>query len=446
MSPAADPVARLHHEPAPRDRTEYERDRDRVLYSSAFARLAGITQVATTAPGHGFHNRLTHTLKVGQLSSRLAKVLSAHYEQLDEAAALDPDAAEAAALAHDLGHPPFGHLGEAVLCQLADAHACGGFEANAQSFRVVNRLARRSVQFEGLNLTRFTLDGMLKYPWLRGDDAQAGILTGSKWGAYDSELFSFNHARGLDPNAPATRSEAARSLTAQIIDWADDVTYAIHDLEDFYKAGVIPVHDLVWRPDEMQAFLATFFDGGEVRAKFSPFTGDQLAEAADSLRILFSISLTRPYDASLDLRALVRYVSSHLIGQYFNAVELVNDQQSGRAALRMDPALEAEVTVLKELLWFYVIDRPEFAALQHGQSRVLKDLFGMLFAVAETPAEWRLFPAPVRVAVEHAHAADAVAAAQARVVIDYIAGMTELHVVELYRALSGQSSETVLGR
>ena len=444
---------RLLAEAKPKTRTEAARDRDRVLYSSAFARLSGITQVTTPVPGLPFHNRLTHTLKVGQIASRLANALRDRYPDSEAARGLDPEAAEASAFAHDLGHPPFGHVGEAVLHELAETHECGGFEANAQSFRVVTKVALRSVLHPGLNLTRRTLDGFLKYPWLRGSPPAPGhapSIERRKWGAYDPELRDFNFARGLPLDGPAVRTRSEASLAAQIIDWADDVTYAIHDLEDFYKAGLIPLQDLVTRDAEAQSFFESFFsEGGELSAKFrepqpgirpEELTPEVLEAGLESLRALFRLGLARPYDASVELRALIRKASSYLIGEYFDGTQLT--QGSSDSRLLIDPALRAEVAVLKELLWYYVIGRPSLAAIQHGHRRALRDAFELLSAAAGNRSEWRMFPTPVRDALAGGPG-DGTApedqSGRARIVIDYLAGMAELELWELHRVTSGFS-------
>jgi dGTPase len=181
-------------------RTEAQRDRDRILYSSAFLRLGHVTQVASPEAGYNFHSCLTHSMKVAQVARGLAQRMKALAGQgkLDTGSTrlvecLDEDAAEAAALAHDLGHPPFGHLAEKVL-QAKSSHAT--FEGNPQSFRIVTRLALRSHQAGGLNLTRRTLNGILKYPWLRAEEPPERL---EKWGAYadsDSQVFHWTR-RGL---------------------------------------------------------------------------------------------------------------------------------------------------------------------------------------------------------------------------------------------------------
>ena len=151
-----------------------QRDRDRILYTSAFRRLAGITQVAAPSEPYAVHNRLTHSLEVAQIGRRLAERLLAEAEALRlDVSNLNPDVVEAAALAHDLGHPPFGHIAEDELDHLVRVASSGnddleGFGGNAQSFRIVTYLAVRHERFPGLNLTAATLDAILKYPWLRG--------------------------------------------------------------------------------------------------------------------------------------------------------------------------------------------------------------------------------------------------------------------------------------
>lgn len=198
------------HDKKPRsdgdDRTPAQRDRDRILYSSSFRRLAEVTQVVSANSGYVFHNRLTHSLQVARVGRRLAEKLAKRHPTL-AAGIICPDVVEAACLAHDLGHPPFGHTAESRLNILAAHH--GGFEGNAQSFRIVTQLASRSDTYGGLDLTAATLAAILKYPWLKGDNPAKP----RKWGAYESERDSFEFAIRLLPD------KNERTIEAELMDW-----------------------------------------------------------------------------------------------------------------------------------------------------------------------------------------------------------------------------------
>ena len=222
-------------------RTPAQIDRDRILYSPHFARLAEVTQVRSTTGEFLVHNRLTHSLKVAQVARRIAEVLQKKQPDLAKSLELDPDVAESVGLAHDLGHPPFGHIAEEKLNRLVSAgQGAEGYEGNAQSFRIVTALsisdsAPEDQEFvPGLNLTRATLNALLKYPWRYGDNPQKL----NKWGSYETEQDVFAWTR----TGSQTR---IRCVEAEIMDWADDITYAIHDMVDFYCAGLIPLHLLV---------------------------------------------------------------------------------------------------------------------------------------------------------------------------------------------------------
>jgi dGTPase len=247
-------------------RTDAQRDRDRVLYCSAFRRLAGVTQVVAPIEGHVFHNRLTHTLETAQIARRIAeKFLVLQGELAQEWGGIDPDVVEAAALIHDLGHPPFGHAAETELCRLADEQGDGqGFEGNAQSFRIVTRLAAHRPEYPGLNLTRGTLNASLKYPWLR-DRKHSDPRRRKKYGAYDSDRASFLWVRSTD------RTELP-SVEAQIMTYADDVAYSVHDLDDFVRAGLIPIARLKHDRDAFDQFIRAWKDAPAEERRVHPDT------------------------------------------------------------------------------------------------------------------------------------------------------------------------------
>lgn len=426
--------ARYYNERPPTTRSESARDRDRILYSSAFLRLSGVTQVASTEIGAAFHSRLTHSLKVAQVARRLAEAL-----KLDAPAGapkrlarvLDVDAVEGAALAHDIGHPPFGHLAEEELNQVTQAF--GGFEGNAQSFRVVTRLSLRSGDYDGLNLTRQTLNGLLKYPWVRDLDHPDRE---SKWGAYHADGAAFGWVRnGRDDDSP-------RSLEAEIMDWADDVTYAVHDMEDFYRAGLVPLDRLCANQTERDRFVASLFidnDRKRVRPRLGDLKPAELVKAADGL---FGglLDLDETYTGDPLQRRKLKQQSSALIGQYISALSIADVAPgSGRPLVVIDRRRKAQVAVLKELTWFYVINRPSLAVLQQGQRQVIRGLFAAYKDAVERD-QLRLFPPFEQQRLREARTEPA----RLRVIVDYIAAMTEERALELHRRMNGVSSGSLL--
>ncbi len=180
-----------------------------------------------------------------------------------EIGGLDPEVVEAAALAHDLGHPPFGHAAERELDKLMrDAGVLDGFEGNAQTFRVLTKLAIRSSDFPGLNLCRATLNAVLKYPWYRQTFPERRQ---QKWGAYGAESGEFAWVRGPEPR------DTRKCAEAELMDFADDIAYAIHDVEDFYRAGLIPLDRLVRYDDEVDKFLEGAFTSLQKSGQTVPY-------------------------------------------------------------------------------------------------------------------------------------------------------------------------------
>lgn len=227
---------RFLDEPAKRKgRTEFARDRARIIHSFALRRLAAKTQVAVPWASDFPRTRLSHSLECAQVGRELGAALGA-----------DPDLMESACLAHDLGHPPFGHNGEEALAKIAES--VGGFEGNAQSFRLLTRIEAKTVDNDGLsvglNLTRATLDAATKYPW-------SALENSRKFGVYEDDQEIFNWVR---EDAPIGKT----SMEAQIMDWSDDVAYSVHDLEDALVTGQIDIAEL--RDDLSHLFLVATQD------------------------------------------------------------------------------------------------------------------------------------------------------------------------------------------
>jgi dGTPase len=412
------------------DRSPSQRDRDRLLYSSALRRLAEVTQVVAADSGYVFHNRLTHSLQVAQVGRRLAEKLLKRLPEITgdvKFEGLDPDVVESACLAHDLGHPPFGHIAEEELNALAEEH--GGFEGNAQSFRILARLAFRSADYRGLDLTRATLAAVLKYPWFKGENSEKL----DKFGAYESERKDFEFARELYPNSQSQAMEAA------LMDWADDITYSIHDLEDFYRAGRMPLHLLGNRdPSERQYFFADVFERRHSQNTQVIHRRRDLEEAFTDI-LVSTFPPIRAYGGSETQRIGLRNFTGTLIGRYINGVDLV--EKDGRLHARVKPEYKDEVFMLKELTWTYVIQAPSLATQQWGLKQKVRELFRVYTEASASLKEWKIFPIYYQERLSEATGDDT---ELVRVCVDLIASMTENQVHKIFGRLTGSSSGSSL--
>lgn len=433
MQHLPDPSFRFHLEQKRQDyRTPAQVDRDRVLYSSAFARLAEVTQVVSADRGYVFHNRLTHSLKVAQLARRISeKMQISQKKEADAWHAPDPDVAEAAALAHDLGHPPFGHIAEKELDRLARKEGLSdGFEGNAQSFRIVAKLAvsdaasangDETPTIRGLNLTRSTLNALAKYPWGYGENPEKK----GKWGFYETERAVFQWA------SEGHRGDSlVKSCEAEVMDWSDDITYAVHDLVDFYCAGQIPIDRLADENDPAERedfFSATFrrcLDLSPRRTELENIFKE----------VLEFFPLDRRYIGTLQQRSAVWQFSTVLIARYVNAIKLVEPAAGFSGVVEIAQYAQDEIRMLKELTWHYVILNNELATLQHGQTQSIRVVFETLLNAAKG-GSWKLFPPGYE---EELRGAAGDRRLQTRIVVDYVAGMTEREVTRIYALLTGK--------
>lgn len=353
--------ARWVDDPPHVSRGAFARDRARVVHSSALRRLSDKTQVFGAGVDDFVRNRLTHSLEVAQIGRELALALGC-----------EPDVVDAACLAHDLGHPPFGHNGEKALDEVA--RQVGGFEGNAQTLRLLTRLepkrfdpvTGRSV---GLNLTRATLDACLKYPWTRAGAAGRGT---AKFGVYDDDLAVYGWVRQGAP-------EGRRCVEAQVMDFADDVAYCVHDVEDAVVGGHVQLGDL--RDDAVVARVAA-----RARSWYLPEVGDdEVAAAVHRLRALPVWPET--FAGGLrDLGAL-KSLTSRLIGRFSAAVEQATLACSGPDGVhRYDGDVVVpretlhEITALKAVAAEFVMG----AESRRERYRVQRDLItGLVEAVVD---------------------------------------------------------------
>ncbi|MBC7521429.1 MAG: deoxyguanosinetriphosphate triphosphohydrolase [Sandarakinorhabdus sp.] len=374
---ATDPAAsrgRRHPEPASATRTAFQRDRDRIVHSSAFRRLRYKTQVFVAPDGDHFRVRLTHSLEVAQIARTLARALG-----------LDEDLTEALALAHDLGHPPFGHSGEDALAAALAPY--GGFDHNAQTLRIVTRLENRYPGWDGLNLSWETLEGLAKHN---------GPIYLPTWAMQEADA-----AWPLDLATHA-------GLEAQVAALADDIAYDNHDLDDGIRAGLFDIETIVaevpftaasWRA------VTTRWPGITARRRLVPeLVRDQIGRMTDDL-------LTQTH---ANLAETAPKTVAHI-------------RAAGRTTAAFSPEMLAETLVLKQFLRERMYRHPRVAALRDPSKLVVAGLFAAFHAdSALMPADW-------------AAATPTEEPQRARHIADFIAGMTDRYALKLYQQHIGPS-------
>ena len=436
-------TARWTAEPPKRARSSgrgpFERDRARVLHSAALRRLAAKTQVVEVGSGDFPRTRLTHSLECAQVGRELGAALGC-----------DADLVDAACLAHDLGHPPFGHNGESALAEIASG--CGGFEGNAQSLRLLTRLEAK-VPGAGLNLTRATLDATLKYPWLAGPGE-------AKYGAYADDIAVFSWIRAGAP-------DGRLCLEAQVMDWADDVAYSVHDLEDGLHAGMVTLRQLRDGGERLavaELTAAAYCDPGSVG----------VAELAEVFAALLELPCwPAAFDGGPAALAGLKNLTSELIGRFCEAALDATlgdppaetgpgpgDPPAGAGPGRGDPAAEAgpgpgdppaetrpatrysmdlvvprrqrlECALLKGVTAHYVMSRSGVAAAQARERELIAELAAAVLAGAPQTLEPVLHPA---------YRAAGSDQARLRVVVDQIASLTDTSAIAWHDRLCRQNA------
>jgi dGTPase len=379
-------------------RTPFQRDRARVLHSAGFRRLAAKTQVHTAGSDDFLRTRLTHSLEVAQISREMGERLGC-----------EPDVVDVAGLAHDLGHPPFGHNGEHALNKVADT--CGGFEGNAQTLRVLTRLEAK-VPGAGLNLTRASLDASCKYPWGR----QPGRR---KFGVYPDDMPVFDWLR---PPGAGER----RCLEAQVMDWADDVAYSVHDVEDGIHGEYLKLGPLLHDPTERAELCA------DVAATYSDETADTLGAALDQLLADPMVTEIAGYDGSFRAQIALKRMTSVLTGRFVASAVGATHSRYGTDPVRryaadliVPPTVRNQCALLKGMALRYVMRTRAAEEWYEHQRTILVELVD---ALVRTPEALDPVFRPLH------EAADSDAAAL-RVVIDQVASLTDPAAVAWHRTL-----------
>ena len=395
---------RFLDEPAKRKgRTEFARDRARIIHSFALRRLAAKTQVAVPWASDFPRTRLSHSLECAQVGRELGAALGA-----------DPDLMESACLAHDLGHPPFGHNGEEALAKFAES--IGGFEGNAQSFRLLTRIEAKTVDSDGLsvglNLTRATLDAATKYPW-------SSLENPKKYGVYEDDQEIFNWVR---EGAPLEKT----CMEAQIMDWSDDVAYSVHDLEDALVTGQIDIAHL--RRDLPQLHATAIQD----------YLSDMSEkEAEEAINSLMNLSCwPKEFDRSHRHLARLKDLTSQLIGRFALAAEQETREHFGdgdltryAANLLVPRAQRVEVALLKSMAGYYIIRAEKSQERYAKQQEVIIDLVEAVRESAPETLESFFLQEWQRASTEEE---------KMRVVIDQVSSLTDVGAYALHQQLLGK--------
>lgn len=398
-------------------RTPFERDRARVLHSSALRRLGAKTQVLGPSSDDFVRTRLTHSLEVAQVGRAIGQALGC-----------DPDVVDTACLAHDLGHPPYGHNGEKALDQVAAP--IGGFEGNAQTFRLLTLLEPKTLddagRSAGLNLTRASLDAVAKYPWAKGEGPGGpGGRSARKYCCYpeDREVFTWMRA-----GAP----EGRRCLEAQVMDFSDDVGYSVHDVEDAIALGRMDPAGLsgAEATDAVVRATVEWYGPGQAGA-------DELAAAWQ--RLVAMPTWIDAYDGSMAQAAALKNMTSELIGRFVSSVATATREVFGDGPLaRYDADLvipqdtRAEILVLKGAAVLYVMAPREHEPVYLRQRTELFDLADALIESGDRHLE-PVFAQCWRQAEDDA--------GRLRAVVDQIASLTDTSARQWHARLCGLFSQ-----
>ncbi len=430
-----DPVSPKDH------RHPTERDRDRILHSAAFRRLQGKTQVFGIGQADFYRTRLTHSLEVAQIARAIANNLLAEQPLLRRC--LVPELAEAAALAHDLGHPPFGHAGEqtldACMREVSRRVKLKGtdvlrFEANAQTFHILVSAEPKSPSYPGLNLTRATLAGVLKYPYEQSISHDKFIfssdLPAARWALDQANAI-------LKPGQRAGTRRPRTSIVCQILDWADDCAYSVHDVEDALQAQFLRSGDL----QDARFALRVYSRYEETREEEAcpKLTFSEVRER------LMDLSRRIRFPEHGDERAYRKSAMRNILNDLIISVSIEPCPGSARADFSWNLIVPDEARILsalcKSVIWEAVITDPRVAAMSTKGREILRDLFNLLLEEVFEKKSSALFPRYYRPTIEDCFGRGQKEAARA--VCNFLALLTDMDALRLHALLRGSKASSV---
>jgi dGTPase len=413
-----------------------EHDRDRILHSAAFRRLQGKTQIFGVGQADFYRTRLTHSIEAAQIARAIARNLCHEHDELKRC--VTPELAEAVALAHDIGHPPFGHAGERTLdtCMREvsrnaglDGKDCLRFEANAQTFHILTAAEPKSPSYPGLNLTRVTLTGVMKYPFERDENTDKFIFSSD----LSMAQWALSHGGGLTKARSGERhARPETSIVCQIMDWADDCAYSVHDVEDALQAQFLHPGDF-----DQARFVHRVFNRYETTRADEDVPALGIDEIKERLMDLKRQIM--PSDSYGDERAQRKAAMRDILEKLIVAVSLNPVKGSMRAdfswRLAVDPESRILAVLCKAVIWEAVITDPRVAAFNTKGREILRDLFHLFLEEVLDKQSAALFPRYYRPIVEESMTRGV--DETARAVCNFLALMTDMDALRLHALLRG---------
>jgi dGTPase len=437
---------RLYNAPGPgasqehKSRSPVSKDRDRIVHSGALRRLQRKSQIVGVQANDFFRTRLTHTYECAQIGRGIA--LRSKNSQWDSVVGRFgdlQDLVEAACLAHDLGHPPFGHNGEQALQRMMKRHAQSLFEGNAQSFRIVTNLELKyedGTRSYGLNLTRTTLKAILKYPW--DEDSAQVDPAHPKFCVYADDEDRAVYDWLFNDRQPVLPGVERRTLATDILDSADDIAYAAHDFEDGVWSGMIPLHLLIAGDSAALGLLE------RTVVQRHPDLFKRISVKKRVRELLRPISgaswAKRPFDRGRVSRGDLKNFTAQLIGEFIEEVT------PGDEFVSPDDEVQRRLYVLTGMAWAWMIRSPQLATLQYGQQRLIEALFEGYWENPQMLPQrerWErindagLSPEDLMANPRATRESAIVWRAKARLICDHIAGMTDLYALHVYGEMFG---------